>query len=262
MQAQSLFDVKGQVSVVTGAASGLGLAFAEVMAANGARVLMADMNAETLAAAANKVAKAGGAVETALFDVADRAALTAAIDGMAKRHGRLDSVFANAGMSAGPGYTDPTGGLEAFDWAKWDRVLAVNLTSVMATIRAAAPHLKRRRSGHIVVTASIAGIGSEEICGYAYIATKAAVANLVRQAAHELGPHNVTVNAIAPGFFLTNIGNGRLNDPAVREAFARRVPLGRVALPDDIKGLALLLASPAGAYINGTVIPIDGGVSA
>jgi NAD(P)-dependent dehydrogenase (short-subunit alcohol dehydrogenase family) len=123
--------------------------------------------------------------------------------------------------------------------------------------------MKRRRSGSIVATASIAGLRADPLVGYGYVAAKAAVGNIVRQAAVDLAPHNVRVNAIAPGPFLTNIAGGRLHrDPDVVKKFAAHVPLGRIAQPDEIKGLALLLASPAGSFITGTVIPIDGGTTA
>jgi NAD(P)-dependent dehydrogenase (short-subunit alcohol dehydrogenase family) len=123
--------------------------------------------------------------------------------------------------------------------------------------------MKRRRSGSIVVTTSIAGIKSEPLVGYAYVATKAAMGNVVRQAAVELAPHNIRVNAIAPGPFYTNIRGGVMfKDPDVVKRFEEMVPMGRCAQPDEIKGLALLLASPAGSFITGTVIPIDGGTTA
>jgi NAD(P)-dependent dehydrogenase (short-subunit alcohol dehydrogenase family) len=133
---------------------------------------------------------------------------------------------------------------------------------VFVSIQAAAAHMKTQRDGRIIVTSSIAGLGAEPVVGYAYIATKAAVANLVRQAAHELAGYNVMVNAIAPGPFRTNIGGGRLNDPEAVKQFEGMVPLGRIASTDEIKGLALLLASPASSYLTGAVIPIDGGSSA
>ena len=116
------------------------------------------------------------------------------------------------------------------------------------------PRLKRRRSGSIIATASIAGLRSEPLVGYAYTATKAAVANIVRHAAVELAPFNIRVNAIAPGPFITNIRDGVMHrDPKVVEQFAAMVPLGRVAKTDEIKGLALLLV-PAGSFIP-AVIP-------
>lgn len=259
MKAAELFDVGGHIAFVTGAASGLGLAMAEVMADNGAHVVMTDINPVTLDQHARRMRAEGKSIETVQLDVADRRALRAAIDAAAANHGRLDSVFANAGISAGPGIDTEAGQLAAVDAAKWDEVLRINLTSVFHTIQAAARHMKRQRSGRIVVTSSIAGLKAEYLVGYAYAATKAAVVNLVRQSALELARHNVTINAIAPGPFRTNIGNGRLDDPAVARAFVEMVPMGRIADPRELQGLVLLLASPASSFITGATIPIDGG---
>ena len=262
MKADRLFDVTGHGALVTGAASGLGLAMAEVMAANGARVTMLDVDAAGLDQAVSRLRAAGGAVDVAVVDVRDQAALRGAVDACAARWGRLDAVFANAGISAGPGFATGLSSLETVSLDAWDNVVAINLTSILVTIQAAAAHMKPRRSGRIVVTASIAGLRAEPLVGYAYAATKAGVINLVRQAAVELAPSGVTVNAIAPGPFLTNIAGGRLRDPAVVRQFADMVPLGRIASTEEIKGLALLLGSPASSFITGTVIPIDGGTTA
>jgi NAD(P)-dependent dehydrogenase (short-subunit alcohol dehydrogenase family) len=259
VKAAQLFDVSGHVALVTGAASGLGLAYAEVMAANGATVAMLDIDAAGLERAAAKLPN----VETFVVDVADGDRLKATIDATAVKHGRLDAVFANAGMSAGPGYTQPSGRIENVAMELWNRVLQVNLTSVFNTLQAAAVPMKRQKRGRMIVTASIAGLQSELLCGYGYVATKAAVINLVRHAALELAPYNVMVNAIAPGPFLTNIAGGRLHrEPEVVKQFESMVPLGRIAHTDEIKGLALFLASPASSYVTGTVIPIDGGATA
>ena len=210
-----------------------------------------------------RLAAAGHSVTEAVVDVTDRAALDAVIDEVAAVHGRLDAVFANAGMSAGPSYQQPAGTIEAIDPASWQQVIDLNLTSVFATIQAAARQMKQQRDGRIVVTASIAGLGSDDMVGYGYIATKAAVINLVRQAARELAPYNVMINAIAPGPFLTNIANGRLNDPEIVRQFAEKnAPRPDCSNPMRLRGLALLLASPASSYLTGTVIPIDGGISA
>jgi NAD(P)-dependent dehydrogenase (short-subunit alcohol dehydrogenase family) len=264
MRLERLFDVQGAVAVVTGAASGLGLAFAEAMAENGAAVLLTDVDAAALERETIRLRAMGADVEPALLDIADAAALKAAFDGFVKRRGRLDAVFANAGVSAGPGFQiAESGWLENVDGAAFDRVLAINLRATVHTMGLAAEHMKPRRKGSIVATASIAGIRAEPLCGYAYAASKAAVCNVVRQAAIELAPHNVRVNAIAPGPFLTNIAGGRLHrDPEAARLFADTVPLGRLAHPDEIKGLALLLASGAGSFITGAVIPIDGGTTA
>src|SRR5262245_33619289 len=264
MKQAELFDVRGHVAIVTGAASGLGLAFAEVLAENGAAVVMVDLNEAELALHAARLKRAGCAVEPSVLDVAETEALRAVIDAAASRHGRLDTLFANAGISAGPGtlMTD-AGAIDAFDVALFRRAIDVNLTATLMAMRFAVPHMKARRSGSIIATASIAGIRAEPMVGYGYIASKAAVINMVRQAAVELAPWNIRVNAIAPGPFVTNIGGGRLHrEPEVVKLFADMVPLGRLAQTDEIKGLALLLASPAGSYLTGTVIPIDGGTTA
>lgn len=263
LKAEQLFDVRGRAALVTGAASGLGLAIAEVLAAGGARVAMLDADAQRLRDAAASLESAGGTVRAVTVDVTDSGRLREAIDEFAQACGRLDVVFANAGISAGPGFAlRPEGELQSVNLDAWRRVLDINLTSVLVTLQAAARHMKAARSGRIVVTASIAGLRAEATVGYAYAAAKAAVANLVRQAALELAPHNVLVNAIAPGPFLTHIAGGQLHRPEVRERFEHLVPLGRVAAPQEIQGLALLLASQASSFITGAVIPIDGGATA
>jgi NAD(P)-dependent dehydrogenase (short-subunit alcohol dehydrogenase family) len=263
MKAQQLFDISGRIAFVTGAASGLGLAMAEVLAVNGAQVTLTDIDAAGLETEVERLRAAGHAVTGAVVDVADRDQVHQAIDATAAHGGRLDIVFANAGISAGPGFNEPVGRIENVDRDFWDKVLQINLTGVFATIQAAARHMKAQRSGRIVVTSSIAGLRGDPPVGYAYAATKAAVANLVRQAALELAPFDVLVNGIAPGPFLTNIAGGRLRrEPERLAEFAASVPLKRLAQPDEIKGLALLLASPAGSFITGAVIPIDGGSTA
>jgi NAD(P)-dependent dehydrogenase (short-subunit alcohol dehydrogenase family) len=263
MRAEALFDVRGRVTIVTGAASGLGLAMAEVMAENGAIVAMVDIDSVGLDAAVTRLAQAGHAVEGVVLDVGRTAELRAAIEATAEKYGQLDVVFANAGISAGRSFQFPEGEIDAVDMERWQQVLQVNLTGVFVTLQAAAERMKAQRSGRIIVTSSIGGIRAERMVGYAYAATKAAVNNLVRQAALELAPYNVLINAIAPGPFLTNIAGGRLHrEPETVQQFAKMVPLGRIAVPDELKGLALLLASPASSFITGAVIPIDGGVTA
>jgi len=263
MKAESLFDVRGRVTLVTGAASGLGLAMAEVMAENGATVTLVDKDKASLDREVLRLSAAGYAVEAAELDVADLPALRVAVDTIAKRHGRLDIAFANAGISAGPGFMTEEGSMNGVLPAKWNEVLQVNLTSVFETMRVAAVPMKRQKSGRIIVTASVAGLKAERMVGYAYAATKAAIINVVRLAALELAPFNVMVNAVAPGPFLTNIAGGRLHrEPNVVRQFEEMVPLGRMADPRELQGLALLLASPASSFITGTVIPIDGGISA
>jgi NAD(P)-dependent dehydrogenase (short-subunit alcohol dehydrogenase family) len=264
LAAASLFDVRGRVYAVTGAASGLGRAMASVLAANGARLVLLDVAADGLHTLAQALAADGApAPRVCVVDVADTAALQGALRDAIATCGRIDGLFANAGISAGPGFgASPAGELESVVPASWDRVIAVNLTACMAAMQAVVPAMKRQGHGRIVLTASIAGVRAEPFCGYAYAASKAAVINVMRQAAVELAPHGILVNAIAPGFIHTAIGGGRLDDAAVRDRLAARVPLGRVGQPQELAGLTLLLASDAGSYITGALIPVDGGVLA
>ncbi len=263
MKAAQLFDVSGRIVFVTGAASGLGLAYSEVLAENGAHVVMTDIDERTLRERAAALQRSGVSVEAIVLDVGDTDALRGVIDTTAKKHGHLDVAFANAGISAGTGPFTEAGAIRNVSLERWKNVVDINLTSVFATIQAAAAPMTAQRSGRIIVTSSIGGMKSEPMVGYAYAATKAALNNLIRHAAVELAQHNVLVNAIAPGPFLTNIANGRVKkDPEVRKQFEKMIPLHRVAEPDEIKGLALFLASPASSYVTGAVIPIDGGATA
>jgi NAD(P)-dependent dehydrogenase (short-subunit alcohol dehydrogenase family) len=243
------FDVRGLRTVVTGAASGLGLAIAEAMAEGGAQVTLVDVDADGLSEAGARL----GDVRTAVVDVAD----SAAVEGLFAEQDGVDVVFANAGVSREAGVLDERGGLANLDDDTWRTVLGINLDGVLFTMREAARRMKAQGSGRIVVTASTAGIGTDPFVGYSYSATKAAVIMLVRQAAFELARHGVHVNAIAPGPFRTNIGGGA--PPIPDEAWESIVALGRLAEPEELKGVALLLASPASSFMTGAVIPVDGG---
>jgi NAD(P)-dependent dehydrogenase (short-subunit alcohol dehydrogenase family) len=258
----SRFSMVGKVAMVTGAASGLGLAISEVLAEAGAHVALADVDREGLDRAVGRLSAAGGRAEAVLLDVSDREAIRRRTDDLVARHGRLDAMVANAGVTAGPGYLTEAGQINAVNDDQWDRVLQINLTGVFATIQSAAKHMKAQRSGRIIAIASVAGLRSDVMCGYAYTATKSAVVNLVRQSAMELAAYDVMVNGIAPGPFRTNIASGRIRQPEVAAQFAAMVPLGRIADPEEIKGLALLLASPASSFMTGVTIPVDGGIMA
>jgi len=262
MKADALFDLSGHVVVVTGAASGLGLAISEVVARNGAHVVMFDVDRASLDAAAEGVRSGGCKVETTPVDVTEAGEIAALLDDVVSRHGRLDCVFANAGITGGPGFSNPEGEIDAASLDLWEQCLRVNLSGAFFTMRAAARHMKRQRSGSIVVTASVAALKASSLPSYGYHAAKAGIAQAVRVAALELGPYDVRINAIAPGPFATNIGNGRMKTPEGAAMFAKTLPMARVAELKEIKGLALLLASPASSFITGAVIPIDGGTQA
>ena len=269
MKISELFAVEGYGVVVTGAASGLGLAYAEALAENGARVTLLDLNARMLAEETERLRAAGFDVRGQAVDVTDHAALDKAVDEAARAYGRLDVVFANAGIDSGPGFLGAwvgeerprveQGALERYSDERWNKVIEVNLNSVFATMRAAARHMKPRKSGRIIVTTSLAALKCEAAIGAAYMAAKAGAAHLMHNVALELAAYNITVNAIAPGFFITNIGGGHAKNPEVQKAVGQRIPMHRVGFPPDIKGLALFLASPGSAYLTGQQIVIDGG---
>lgn len=261
MSLPSLFNLSGQKIFVTGAASGLGLAISEAMLEAGAEVVMSDLDTELLASESHRLSSKYRKVQSVQLDVSDTASIDEVINSVESK-GNIDCIFANAGISAGRGFVVESGQLENVDQVTWENVIKINLDGVLATMRAASRHMKPRRRGRIIVTSSIAGLRAEALSGYAYVASKAAVNNLVRQAAVELAAYNVLVNAIAPGPFATSINGGRLRLPESAERMRTYIPLGRIADPEEIKGLALLLASPASSYMTGAIIPIDGGASA
>jgi NAD(P)-dependent dehydrogenase (short-subunit alcohol dehydrogenase family) len=258
-----LFDVRGTRVVVTGAASGLGFAMAEVLAECGAHVTLADIAEARLETSTANLAARGCTVRPSVVDVTDEEQVRALFDDAVAADGGVDVVFANAGVAAVPGFRADGGQtLDTVERSDWDRVLGVNLTGVMHTMRAAAAVMKRQRSGRIVVTASNAGLRPEPLVCYGYAASKAAVIHLVRHAALELAPHGVLVNAICPGpFFGTMIGGGVTEHPTeeMKRMWATLIPLGRMADPDELKGLVVLLASPASSFITGAAHVIDGG---
>jgi NAD(P)-dependent dehydrogenase (short-subunit alcohol dehydrogenase family) len=269
MKGAELFSVEGYGAIVTGGASGLGLAYVEALAENGAQVTMLDVDPARVAEETRRLVALGLKVRGAAVDVSDHAALDRAFDAAHAAHGRLDVVFANAGIDSGPGFLgswvgesrprNPAGALESYSDERWQRVIDVNLTGVFATLRAGARLMKPRRSGRLIVTTSVAAYQCEPAIGSAYMAAKAGCTHLTRCVAQELAAYNITVNAIAPGFFVTNIGGGHAKNPATQAAVAKVIPMHRVGFPDDIKGLALFLASPASAYLTGQQISIDGG---
>ena len=262
------FGVKGRQAIVTGGASGLGLAYVEVLAENGAGVTILDVDADGVRTEVERLRATGADVRGIVVDVTDRRALDRAFDETAAFHGGLDIVFANAGIDPGAGFISmdrthrvEAGAIENYESARWNRVIELNLNAVFTTISAAARHMKPRRSGSIIVTTSIAATILEPGIGAAYMAAKAGAAHLMRNAALELAKFNIRVNAIAPGFFITNIGGGWSKQPAAQASMGAVIPLGRAADPEEIKGLALYLASPASGYVTGSTLTIDGGLS-
>lgn len=269
MKIEDLFNVKDYGVVVTGGASGIGLGYAEALAGNGARVTLLDMDAERLETETARLLADGLDVRSEVVDVTNHPALDAAIDKATGTYGRLDVVFANAGIDPGVGFVGEwvgserprveQGAIENYTDERWNRLIEINLSGIFATVRAAVRHMKPRRSGHIIVTSSVASTRVEPAIGAAYMAAKAGVVQFMRTVALEVAAFNMTVNAIAPGYIVTNIGGGHAHNPEEQKAVAKIIPMHRVGFPEDLYGLALFLASPASDYITGQEIIIDGG---
>ena len=269
MSPDPLFDVTGYGVIVTGGASGLGLAYGEALAGHGARVTLIDVDDGPLEQHVSRLTGDGLDVRGAVADVTDHARLDGVIDEAAAAYGRLDVAFANAGIDPGVGFVGAwaggqrprveEGALELYTDERWNRVIDINLNGIFATARAAARHMRQRRFGRIIVTTSLAATKVEPAIGSAYATAKAGARHFMHSTALELAAYGITVNAIAPGFFITNIGGGHAHHPEVQAAMSKDIPMHRVGQPDDIKGLALFLSSPASEYITGQEIVIDGG---
>ncbi|MBL8351980.1 MAG: SDR family oxidoreductase [Burkholderiaceae bacterium] len=250
----------GKVAVITGAASGIGLATVERFVEAGARVLAADLQVEAGEALAQRFA---GAVKFQRCDVTQTAQLRAAIDGAAAHFGGLDILFSNAGAGG------TLAGVENFDEAGWDATQALLLKSVAAGAAYAVPHLRARGGGSIINTSSVSALqaGYAPLC---YSVAKAGVLHFTRVAAAELAPQRIRINAIVPGFIATNIFGGIMNLSAEQaRAFVDQIaersgsanPVGRSGLPRDIAEAALFLASDAAGFMTGTHLTVDGGLT-
>ncbi len=241
------------MALVPGASRGLGRAMADALAGAGAVVVLNGRDAKSLEDAVKQIAAAGGKAKAEAFDVADEAAQTAALGRIAKRHGRLDIVVANAGIQ----HRRP---LTEFSSADFQRIIATNLTAVWTLAREAARIMMPARYGRIIITGSISGYLARPTIS-AYVASKGAVHAMTRALAVELAPHNITVNAIAPGFFGTEMNTALVENAEFSAWVAKTTPLGRWGEPREIGGPVVFLASDAASYVTGHILTVDGGMT-
>ncbi len=247
-------SVEGLAVLITGAASGMGKATAEVFAAEGARVAVTDVSGPGAEAVAQDIRAQGGQAQAWALDVSEAAEIAAVVSAAAERFGGLDILVNNAGISAFSAIDS-----DGYDEV-WTRALGILLTAQQRLVRAALPHLRRSGCPRIVNIASTEALGATARDS-AYAAAKAGVTGLTRALAVELGPEGVTVNCICPGPILTAMTAGLAEED--RALFARRrTALRRYGRPEEVAHMALSLCLPAASYITGATIPVDGGLMA
>ena len=253
---QQLFDLKGQVALVTGGSRGLGLQMAEALGEAGAKVMLTARKAGELEEAAAHLSARGIDARWVAADASKPEDVQRVVDETMQRCGRIDILINNAGATWGAPAED-------YPLDAWDKVMNLNIRSLFLFAQAAGKAwMIPNKGGRVINVASIAGLGgSLEVQFIAYGTSKGAAVNFTRTLAGEWGKYGITVNALAPGFFPSKMTKGVIAAVGA-EKLAARAPLNRLGDDDDLKGAVLLFASPAGKHITGQILAVDGGVSA
>jgi NAD(P)-dependent dehydrogenase (short-subunit alcohol dehydrogenase family) len=252
---KDLFDLDGKVAIVTGSTKGIGKAIAEGLAAHGAKVVISSRKEDACERVAASIRDAGGEAISIPCNVSDRAQLENLVAKTREAWGRIDIAVCNAAVN--PFYGS------AFDIpdSAFQKVMDVNIGSVMALCKLVAPEMRERRDGAIIIVSSVGGRHGSTVLG-AYAISKAADMQIARNLALELGPHNIRVNCIAPGLVKTDFARALWENPELNQSRSAATPLRRLGEPEDIAGIAVYLASKAGSWTTGQTFVIDGGVDA
>jgi NAD(P)-dependent dehydrogenase (short-subunit alcohol dehydrogenase family) len=250
-----IYDFNGQVALVTGASSGMGLAAAHAFAQAGAAVVLADIKAEAVEAAAQELVAAGHKAIAVTCDVSDDAQVAAMVDRTVAQFGRLDAAFNNAGVMARIAPTAESTREE------WDRVIGINLRGVWSCMKHELRQMERQGSGAIVNNASVGALTGNPGIG-SYIASKHGVVGLTRTAALEYIKHGIRVNAVNPGLIDTQVARDVVSgDEQAYAEIAKHVPIGRAGKPEEIASTVLWLCSPGASYVVGQAVTVDGGMT-
>jgi 3-oxoacyl-[acyl-carrier protein] reductase len=246
-----MFDLNGKVALVTGGSRGIGRACCEALAEQGATVIVSYVKGEAQAReVADAITAKGGKAEIVGFDVADAKASEAAVEEIAKKHGRLDILVANAGIAI-------DGLLLRLKEEDLDRLFQVNVKGALACTKAATRSMMRAKTGRIIFLSSVVGeMGN--VGQTAYAATKAALLGAAKSIAREFASRNITVNAIAPGFIETDMTHGMTD--AMKEQLNKIIPLARVGTTREVAAACVYLASDEAAYVTGQVLRVNGGM--
>lgn len=256
MTAPNLFDLSGQVAIITGSSRGIGRAIALRMAEHGARVVISSRKADACQAVADEITATHGADRALVVpaNISSKTDLQALVERTRAHWGRVDTLVCNAASNP---YYGPQAGIADEQFRK---ILDNNIVANHWLISLVAPEMTARRSGSIIIVSSIGGLRGSPVIG-AYCISKAADMQLARNLAVEYGPHNVRVNCIAPGLIRTDFARALWEDEAMLSHRNATTPLRRIGEPDEIAGAAVYLASAAGSFMTGQSLVIDGGVT-
>ncbi len=256
MALPALFDLSGQTALITGSSRGIGKAIAHRMAEHGANVIISSRKADVCEAAAAEINAAVGreAAVSIPANIADKASLQALVDATIAKFGQIDHLVCNAASNP---YFGPQAGISDDQFTK---ILQNNIVSNHWLVTMVAPAMRARKDGTITIISSVGGLKASTVIG-AYCISKAADMQLARNLAAEFGPDNVRVNCIAPGLIKTDFAKALWDNPDILKASTSGAPLRRIGVPDEIAGMAVLLAGKAGGFATGQCFVIDGGAT-